>query len=257
MRIVDLSVPISEKVKEITSKAEGAPSITYFNHKEGAGMMSRMFGCKEEDFPVPGEGWGVEEIYLTTHSGTHMDAPYHFGALSEGKPSQTIDQMPLELCYADGVVLDFSKAPEGSLIEIDDMKRELDRIEYQLKPFDIVLLRTDWNLYWGTQKYFRDMPGASKKSTLWLVEQGIRVVGTDSPGWDRDFGAMREYYKQTGDASVFWEAHFAGMTRSYWQIEKMANFNMLPSHGFKICCFPVQIERASAGWVRPVAILKD
>ena len=56
---------------------------------------------------------------------------------------------------------------------------------------------------------------------------------------------------------MIWEAHFAGIERCYCHMEKMANLSSIDRpHGFTVCCFPIKIKNASAGWVRPVAILE-
>ena len=62
---------------------------------------------------------------------------------------------------------------------------------------------------------------------------------------------------QTGNATILWAAHFAGIQKEYLHIEKMANLNKLPPHGFTLICFPVKVRAASAGWVRPVAIVEE
>jgi len=80
-------------------------------------------------------------------------------------------------------------------------------------------------------------------------------MGTDSSGWDRTFKQQAKEYRETGDKSLLWEGHFAGIEKPYYQIEKLANLDQLPSFGFKTCCFPIKIEGASAGWVRPIASL--
>ena len=96
----------------------------------------------------------------------------------------------------------------------------------------------------------------TRESTLWLVEQGIKVIGVDMYGFDRKFGDMAEEFKRTGDGGKLWEAHFAGLEREYCQIEKLVNLDKLPRpHGFKVACFPVKVESASAGWCRPVAFV--
>lgn len=256
MRFVDLSVPISVRQREMSGKPTGAPDIDYIDHKSGADrFMKKIFGCTDQDFPIEGHGWAAEDVFLTSHCGTHMDAPWHYGPISEGRDARKIDQIPLEWCYGDAVVLDFrSKEPMGK-IEAEDIERELERIGYKLKPFDIVCIRIGWDQYWGTEQYFKGFPGMTRAATLWLAEKGVKIMGTDGPGFDRDFADMAEEFRRTGNSAVIWEAHFAGITREYCQIEKMANLHLLPPFGFKICCFPVNLEEASASWVRPVALL--
>lgn len=65
-------------------------------------------------------------------------------------------------------------------------------------------------------------------------------------------------YLRTRDKRYLWPAHFAGREKEYCHIEKMGNLDKIPvPYGFKIACFPVNIERAGASWVRPVAIIEE
>ncbi|MFD1909292.1 cyclase family protein [Paenibacillus rhizoplanae] len=92
----------------------------------------------------------MEMITASTHTGTHFDAPLHFGSRSEGEPAASIDEVPLEWCFGDGVVLDFTHIPAGEAIEEQDIVQALERIGYTLKPLDIVLIRTGADRHWGT-----------------------------------------------------------------------------------------------------------
>ena len=95
-----------------------------------------------------------------------------------------------------------------------------------------------------------------KQSTLFLTEQGVRVTGIDAWSWDRPLPFLAKEFQETGNADVIWEAHFAGIDIGYCHMEKMANLSAIGKpKGFKVCCFPVKIKGASAGWVRPVAII--
>lgn len=257
MRIIDLSVPISVRCRERGAKGGWEPSIEYVSHKESCQNLMNIFDCKAEDFPIPGHGWACETLTLTNHCGTHVDAPWHFGPVSGGAPAATIDMMPLEYCYGDGVVLRFTDKKAGDKIDVADLERELDRIQYNLKPLDIVYINTGWDKYWGTPNYILEKPGVTRAATLWLIDKGIKLMGTDSSGWDRSFAEQSKEFKETGNKDVIWEGHFAGIIKPYYQIEKLANLDKLPSYGFKTCCFPVKIERGSAGWARPVAFLED
>jgi kynurenine formamidase len=187
-------------------------------------------------------------LTLLSHSGTHVDAPFHYGPESEGAPAATIDELPLEWFFGDGVVLDLRHKQPGDFIEIADLQAALDAIDYELKPLDIVLLHTATEKKLGSPEYF-EQPGMGHASTLWLVEQGIKVIGIDAFGFDRGFAAMKADFERTGDGSYIWPAHFAGITRSYCQIEKLANLEQIGrAHGFRVAAFPVKIKRASAGF---------
>lgn len=258
MRIIDLSVPLSIKCQE--RGKEGGPTIPmieYVGHKEGGKQMAGIFECSPDDFPIPGCGWAFEIITAGTHNGTHVDAPWHYGPTSDGKPSATIDEMPLEYCFGNGVVMRFTEKKAGEKIDIEDMQRELDRMQYKLNPGDIVYINTGWDKFWGTPDYFYDKPGVTRAATLWLIDQGIHLMGTDSSGWDRSFKEQVKDFKRTGDKDFLWEGHFAGTVKPYYQIEKLANLDKLPDHGFKTCCIPIKVEKAGAAWARPLAFLEE
>ena len=97
-----------------------------------------------------------------------------------------------------------------------------------------------------------------RESTLFLTERGIKVVGIDAWSWDRPLPFLAGEFRETGEARVIWEAHFAGIEIGYCHMEKMANLSAIGrSKDFTICCFPIKIKGASAGWVRPVAIVEE
>jgi len=231
--------------------------IEYRSHAAGGKEMLPLFSCKEEDLPG-GMGWTVERLALSTHDGTHVDAPWHYGPTSGGKRARTIDELPLDWFYGDGVVLDMRHKKQGAGITVADLKKALKKIDYTLKPGDIVCLQTGADKLFGRREFFNAGCGLIRESTLWLVERGVHVIGTDAWGLDRPFYAIREEFEQTKDKSIIWCAHYAGIEKEYCQIEKLANLDKLPSPtGFKISCFPVKIRGGSGGWVRVAAIFED
>lgn len=274
LKFIDLSVPLDN------SPVEPEPArIKYLNHKQGARLLGLaalvspksflitfknfflyLFGINRitaEDFP-DGMGLAWEEIKGDTHTGTHLDAPYHYGPTSEYKPSKTIDEVPLEWCYGNGVVLDFRNKAPGEFIATIDVDRALYKIGYTLRPGDILLLNTGADKYWGKKNYFFSHPGLTQDATLWIVRQGVKIIGTDGYGLDRPFRNMVGDYLKKGDKSYLWPAHFAGREKEYCHIEKMTNLDKIPKpYGFKVVCFPIKIKGASAGWVRPVAIIEE
>ena len=135
-----------------------------------------------------------------SHTGTHVDAPFHYGPTSaDGTPAKSIDELPLEWFHGDGVVLDLRHKAPGDFIEISDLEEALAKIDYELKPMDIVLLWTGTDRKLHSKEYF-EQPGMGRDSTLWLVqEKGIKVIGIDAFGFDRPFRAMREDFERTGD----------------------------------------------------------
>jgi kynurenine formamidase len=165
--------------------------------------------------------------------------------------------VPLEWCFAPGVLLDVRHKAAGAFITVADLEAALARIDYQLRPLDIALLHTGADKRLGSPDYFAQ-PGLGREGVLWLVERGVKVIGIDAYTLDRPFADMVADYRRTGDGRYIWPAHFAGIEREYCQIEKLANLDQLPQpHGFYVSCLPVKIEGASAGWCRAVALVPE
>lgn len=256
MKIIDLSQSIVDQLP-----VDPPPSIAkihYENHEEGSKSMLPFFpGATKEDLP-DGVGWAVENLELSTHTGTHLDAPYHYHpTMNGGEKSWTIDQIPLEWCIGNGVVFDFSDKPSGYVCTSDDFKDYLKKIDYELQSGDIVLLHTNAEAYWGTPRFLAEGCGVGREATLWLVSQGIHIVGTNAWSWDAPLGSIAEHFKETKDASLIWEGHKAGRDCIYCHYEKLTNLQELPSYGFTFIGFPVKVANASAGWTRAVAILNE
>jgi kynurenine formamidase len=209
------------------------------------------------------KAWAAEMVTLSTHSGTHMDAPWHYHPTMNhalkpgGEPAVGIDGVPLDWCMRPGVKLDFRHFAAGYVATAADVEAELQRIGHQLAPLDIVLVNTRAGALYGADDYWESNCGMGREATLYLLERGVRVVGTDAWGWDAPFRYMREEFERTGDPSCIWAGHKAGAEIGYFQMEKMTNLEQLPAHGFSVVCFPVKIKGASAGWTRAVAILDE
>lgn len=252
VRIIDLSVPTEESPSEPLRL-----EIAHEDHKAGVAMMKLFFGCSEEDLPQ-GLAWANDTVKMISHAGTHVDAPWHYSPVSEGRKARTIDEIPLEWFYSDGVVLDMRHKPRGSLITAEDLQAVLRKIGYTIKPWDIVMIQTGADKYWGSAEYFEAGCGMGRDSTLWLIDQGVRVMGIDAWGWDRPFWAMKEDFQRTKDKSLLWAGHYAGIDKEYCHIEKLANLDKLPKpFDFKVACFPVKLTKGSAGWCRAVAIIEE
>lgn len=251
-RIIDLSCTIENFAYE-----PWPPKITYWDHAEEARNLAGMMGIRPEDFP-DGHGLAWEELTLITHVGTHLDAPWHFGPTSGGKKSRTIDEIPLEWCISDGVVIDVRHKKQGESITLEDTQNGLAKIGYQVKPFDIVLFMTGADKYIYDVKYSSMHPGVSAEATSWLIDQGVVVMGIDGYGFDKPFSVMAQEFKDGAGSKALWPAHFVSREKEYLHIEKLVNLDKIPKpFGFQVSCLPVKIAKASAGWIRAVAIVED
>lgn len=265
MKIVDLSLPIDEKafevhkvdIERITHKA----GVEKFNRvimgKTFWGKLKYVFGqriVKSTDLPDE-EFLSLEIVHAPVHIGTHLDYSFHYGSQSEGRASKTADEIPLEYCYQDGVKLELTYKKPNEVIQVGDIEAALKKINYQLKPLDIVLLHTGADKLYGGPKYFSDYPGVDPSAIEFLINKGIKIFGVDTMGIDRPYRFMLREFLETKDPRKFYPAHFFGRKKEFIHIERLSNLEKLPSFGFKLLCFPIRIKNTGAAWARVVAII--
>lgn len=254
---IDLSIGLESGVES----EPWPPKIESFDHRKGAELLAENlrdngYDVEADDFPE-GIGLGWEEVTAITHTGTHMDAPSHYGPTVDGEPAMTIDEVPMEWTTGSAVVLDLTWKEAGSEITPLDLEDQLAEINHELSAGEIVLLETGADELWGTPEYLTEFPGMSAEATKYLVDQGVRVIGTDAYGFDKPFTEMGARYAESGDEKELWPAHFAGRDVAYCQIEKMANLDALPRRTeIPLVTQPIKIQDGSAGWVRPVALVE-
>ncbi len=254
-RIIDLSVPLANDIP--ADPPIQTPSIDYIDHQASLPDLLGFFpGLTAADLP-DGQGWAVEKVAISTHNGTHLDAPWHFHpTMNHGERAMTIDEVPLDWCFQPGVKLDFRHFPDGYVATADDVATELARIGHRLSPLEIVVVNTAAGARFGEADYVASGCGMGYEATMFLLEQGVRVTGTDGWSWDAPFIHTARKYAETKDVSFIWEGQKAGRHAGYCHLEKLHNLEQLPPTGFTVSCFPVKIARASAGWTRAVAILE-
>jgi len=251
MRIIDLS-------STIAPSPEGTPEflkigIEYHSHSQGAAQGQALLGVTENLWRN-GEGWATETITrLGTHDSTHVDAPWHYNSRIRGEKAATIDELPLEWFFGDGVKLDMSRKAEGDPVTVEDVTAELARIGCSIKPGDIVLVYTGMDKYYGQGDYIFRGCGVTAEATKWLYDRGVRVMGIDGWGWDMPLNLQAQKALQKSEPGVFWAAHQADL--AYSHMERLVNLGSLPATGFKVACFPLKIRGASAAPARVVAIL--
>lgn len=264
VKFIDLSITISNDVSGDPPLT--TPKVEYSDHDKGTHDMTMFFSkLKAEDLPV-GKGWATETVTLSTHSGSHMDSPWHFAPIQDRetgeRPAQTIDEFPLEWGIGPLIVLDCTEFEDGYVLTPEDIDKKLDDINHELQEGDIVCIHTNAAKYFGTSEYTMHGAGVGKEGTLHMVRQGVHVVGTDAWSWDAPFLLTAQKWKKSlkenkPNPSIIWEGHFAGIELGYYQMEKLTNLDKVPPVGATIYCFPVKIAKASAGWIRPVAQVSD
>jgi kynurenine formamidase len=254
MRMVDLSKAIQYNPGDpffMKVKVKHKP------HKKSKWLV-RYLGLPFRLFPKKFSGWADDEIKkMGVHSTTHIDAPWHYSPTCMGQPAKTIDQIPLEWCFGEGIVLDMTHKADFDPISSADILAFLKKENLSLKPDMIVLIKTGRDKHMGTKDFFHKGTGMSAEATRWLIKQGIRVMGIDQWGWDLPLPYLIKEAKKSNNPELFWEAHLVGVDHEYCHMEQLTNLDALPTTGFKVAAFPLKIKGASAGPARVVALLPE
>ncbi len=252
MQLIDLTKPIKY------NKNDPWFMRVKIKHKPHgkAKWLIRVFGLPFRLFPKGFTGWADDTIKkMGVHATTHMDAPWHYAPVVNGQPAKTIDQIPLEWCFGEGLVIDMTHKKDYDAISTADIKQFLKKEDLKITSGMIVLIKTGRDKFNGTKDFHKIGTGMSAEATEWLIDQGIKVMGIDSWGWDLPLPYMVKKAKETNDSELFWEAHLVGRRKEYCHMEQLVNLHSLPYSGFKVAVFPLKIVGASAAPIRAVALL--
>lgn len=249
-KMVDLSHLVENSPETVPENLR--IEIEYHDHEEGA-QQAGLFGVPPS-LLRNGEAWAVETFTkLGTHDSTHLDAPWHYNSVIGGVTPMAVDQLPLEWFFNDGVKLTFTAKGQGEAITVADLQAELDRIHYNLKPMDIVLIYTGRDQFYYDPLYQHIGVGVTAEATKWLYDQGIRVMGIDSWGWDRPLYLEAQDAIAQNAQGIFWAAHQIDV--QYVHMERLVNLGCVPDKKFKVSAFPLKISGASGSPIRAVAML--
>ncbi len=214
-RIVDLSQPIG-------------PGISLF---------PSLPPVRITPLPKGGAANMVCEITLADHASTHIDALVHFDPAGE-----TVEKLPVEYCYGDAMVLDFTHKRSGETITASEVRAAAAAQGLIIQAGDIVLFRTGADRLWGTDQYAGYAVSIGVDAVRWLAGQGVKLIGIDAV---------------TIDADTTRPAHQLVKEFEYYHIENLTNLDKLPRGRFKFASLPLKLVGASASPVRAVAILED
>src|SRR5262249_29301221 len=143
----------------------------------------------------------------------------------------------------------------GESIGATELEHALAAIVHELRPREIVLIRTGRDAFYGQADYSLRGCAVSAEATRWLYDRGVRGMGIDAWGWDGPLDRQARAALARREPGVFWAAHQCDL--AYSQIERLVNLGALPPDGFKVACFPLKVAGGSAGPTRAVAILPD
>ena len=253
-RIIDLTKPIYNKQNDVFF---AKIKIKHMNHNKMK-LRLLLLGLILKNRPKGWNGWADDIIkQMGVHTVTHIDAPWHYGPVAEGKHASTIDELPLDMFYGNGVVIDMTHKKDMEIISRDDIEGYAKENNLNIAPGVIVFIRTDRDRFLGAKEFYKHGAGVSAEATEWLIDQGVKVMGIDQFGWDRPMFKMARLARKNHDPELFWEGHRVGLKKPYCHIEQVVGLKNLPKDGFKVMAMPLPLVGCSASPVRLVAILDE
>lgn len=183
----------------------------------------------------PKDGFTAERIDMNVHTGTHMDAPFHF--YPDGKK---VDEMAVEQFVGEAIPINlFGIEPETAI-----GKEHLEPYADKIKPGDIVLLCTGWSEKRGyTEDYYYKWPFLSREGAKWLVEKKVKGVGIDGlsiGGWAEGNGPP---------------AHEELLSNEIWPLEELnLTEELFEEERWFICAVPLKLKGFGGAPVRAVAM---
>ncbi len=178
--------------------------------------------------------YNLELLFLSSHTGTHLDAPYHFV-----KNGIKIHQIPLDRLLGNGILIKIKKEKNQSITKNDLISFE--RKNGNIPKHSSIFFYTEWQKNLNSDYYFINNPGLSESAATYLVSKRINLVGIDSPSID------------LGQAKNF-RVHKILAKNNILIVENLSNLNKISSKQFDFVILPLKLKDATGSPVRAIAI---
>ena len=215
MKVIDLTLTISNKIPTFPGSPPPA-FIPWENVKE--------------------DGYNLELLFLSTHTGTHMDAPHHF--LEKGVK---IHEISLEKLVSEAALIKSKKNSSEIITKTDIQKFE--KKHGKIEGFSSVIFQTGWQKNLQKKYYFTKNPGLSVSAAKYLASKKISLVGIDSPSID------------VGTDSKF-SVHQIFAKKGMLIVENLANLDKIKSSKFHLVVLPLKLKNATGSPVRAIAFVE-
>ncbi len=185
------------------------------------------------------DGWNARTLHIYSHSGTHMDAPLHFGCGDQA----TIEQTPLTTCLTTAHVARMIDPDPSALLNVEDLGGVADKFQ----SGDSLLLHTNWSAHVGNASLYRDqLPRVSENLAHWCVDQGVAVLGVEPPS-----------VANVLDLKEVTRIHEILLGGGVTIVEGLTNLNRLPDRPFIFGAMPLKILGGDGAPCRAFASLED
>jgi len=180
------------------------------------------------------DGYNLELLFFSSHTGTHIDAPYHFY-----ETGMKIHEIPLERLISDAVLIKIKKEKNQPIQKSDITKFE--KAYGKIQDKSTVIFFTGWQKNLEKTNYFTENPGLSTSATMYLASKNTNLVGIDSPSID--LGKNKNF-----------PVHKILSKNNILIVENLVNLEKISAQNFKLIVLPLKLKNATGSSVRAVAI---
>ena len=216
-RVVDLSQEITQTMQVFPAYPK--PTFVPWTTREVHGFLS-------------------EALFMISHTGTHVDAPWHYR--TKGKK---LHELAVDRFVRPGHLLDVRPAKARAKITAKKVEAAAKREGVAIQPGEAVLLRTGWEARRGTDAYLFENPGLTKGGAAWLVRKGASLVGIDTANVDLPTAAD-------------FPAHHTLLAANVPIIENLANLGAVGASTLTLVALPLRLRGATGSPVRAVALVR-
>lgn len=173
---------------------------------------------------VPGntleaDGFAELTITMTSHTGTHIDAPCHI--IPGGK---SLSDFPIDHFLGPGVLIDVRNRLAITLADLSPHER-------RIKQAQFLIFRTGWQQNWNTPDYFDDFPTLTPDAARWIADRRPKAVGFDAISADPvSSHGLPNHHTLLGNNILI--------------IENLTHLESLPTTAFEMHCIPLNIANA-------------
>ena len=182
---------------------------------------------------IKDDGYNLELVFLSSHTGTHLDAPYHFA-----KDGLKIHQIPLDRLLGQGILIKLKKTKNKLITKSDIILFE--KNNGSIPNHSAVFFFTGWQKNLKKTNYFTQNPGLDKSAAKYLASKKVNLVGIDSPSID------------AGTDEQF-PVHQILSKNNILIVENLTNMNKIPSTKFDFTILPLKLKDATGSPVRAIA----
>ena len=216
MKVIDLTLTVSEKIPTFP----GSPKPHFVEWET-----------------IPKDGYNLELLFLSTHTGTHIDAPFHF--MKNGKK---IHEIKPERLVNEAVLIRVGKNSNRSISKT--AIQNFEQKNGKIGNGSTVIFHTGWQKNLNKEFYFTENPGLSVSAAKYLVSKKINMVGIDSPSID------------LGSDSKF-SVHHVLAKNNILIVENLANLNKIKSNSFHLITSPLKLKNATGSPIRAFGFIDD